>query len=375
MKIAYISNTRFPSERAHAVQIVQMCNAFVQQGHEVSLLVTNRATHIAQTPEDFYGTPLLFSLERIPVPDIAGNILKLSKFLWPYVYTVQKIIFALHVWRYVTKNKFECIYGRDEWILMLLSYVTKIPVVWESHEAKYLFAARRLLHYSKNVVVISEGIRDFYIQKGIPTSKMLVAHDAIDGSFFEPTISKKDAREQLGIVSDVPVVMYIGGLDEWKGVHTLFEAVEGHTQEFGVYLIGGREEELKVYREKYPHVHFLGPRPYKQLRDFQQAADILVIPNTAKNKLSAEYTSPLKLFAYMTSKIPIVASNIASITNVLSNEHAFFFEADNPSSLSAVIEEVIQNPETASEKALQAYELSKEYTWNTRAEHIIQFIS
>jgi glycosyltransferase involved in cell wall biosynthesis len=375
MKMAYVSNSRFPSERAHAVQIVQMCNAFAEQGHEVSLLVTNRPTHITQSPEEFYGTQLAFSVVRIAVPDIAGNVLNFSKLFWPLAYTFQRVIFAVLVLRYIKNRNFNVIYGRDEWVLALLSYRTRIAICWESHEAKYSFFVRRLLHHCKNFVVISEGIRDFYVQKGVHIQKILVAHDAVDTSFFEETLSKKDAREVLGIVCEKPIVMYIGGLDRWKGVDTLFEASESSYEEVSTYIIGGKEHQIERYRLKYPHVHFLGHRPYKELRDNQQAADMLVIPNTAKNKLSAEYTSPLKLFAHMTSKIPIVASDITSITNVLSKDQAFFFEADNATSLSEVVLEIIQNPKIASAKAFRAYELSKEYTWNKRATSIIAFCS
>jgi glycosyltransferase involved in cell wall biosynthesis len=352
-----------------------MCNALAQEGNEVTLLVTNRPTHILETPEDFYGTSLLFSVVRVAVPDIAGNIDKVPNFLRPFSYTLQRIVLVIRAWRFIKKESFEYIYGRDQWLLALLSYGVDTPIVWESHEAKYSFVAKRLLYCCKKIVVISEGIQAFYLNKGVPTLKIFVAHDAVDDSFFEPPLSKQEARRVLGIVTDKPVAMYIGGLDHWKGVDTLFEASENNFEKFSTYVIGGGQSDLKSYKVRYPHVHFLGARPYKELKDHQQAADILVIPNTAKNKLSAEYTSPLKLFAHMTSKIPIVVSDIPSIKNVVPEECAYFFEADNPESLTQAIVKVVDNPTLARERSERLYKVSRKYTWRERARGIVKFIN
>ncbi|MFM2381919.1 MAG: hypothetical protein RLZZ76_686 [Candidatus Parcubacteria bacterium] len=375
MKIAYISNSRFPSERAHAVQMVHMCTAFVQNGHEVTFVVTDRKTHISASPEAFYGTKLLFRVEYLPIADITGTMLKIPLVFRPILYTVQRFMYIAKLLKYLRTDNFECIYGRDEWLLAVLSVVSKIPVIWESHEAKFSFIAKFVLRRAKKCIVISEGILHFYLQKGVPTEKMLVAHDGIDDSFFLPTLSKSEAREKLGIASVTkPVVMYIGGLDVWKGVDTLFEAGTEGLDRFATYAIGGGATELADYTARFPKVHFLGQRPYKDLKDFQQAADVLVIPNTAKNKLSAEYTSPLKLFAHMTSKVPIVASDIPSIKNVLSDEEAYFFEADNAASLLEVLATVTKNTRESEVKAEKAYALSKHFTWVARAKSIVNFI-
>lgn len=169
--------------------------------------------------------------------------------------------------------------------------------------------------------------------------------------------------------------MYIGGFDKWKGVDTLFELAKSTINEFSVYVIGGTEEVIEKYKEKFPNVHFLGAMPYRDLHNNQQSADILVIPNTAKNKLSAEYTSPLKLFAYMTSKLPIVASDIKSLRNVLGNNTCVYFEPDNSESLKIAINKVISDIDLRHKITDSAFELSKKYTWRSRAKDILDFIN
>jgi len=373
MHIAYIANSRFPSERAHMIQMVHMCNAFASAGADVTLYVTDRPTHIVETPEAYYGTPIRFSVRRVPVPDLAGRAAQYPHFLGPFLYTIQRVVFARRVAHMLETRSCDLVYGRDEWILWLLTLFSRSSVVWESHEAKYSFIARRTIAAAKKLIVISEGIRDFYRARGVPQEKISVAHDAIDVSFLQERITKDEARAALGINEEKPVVMYIGGLDRWKGVDTLFRAAEGR-EDFAVYVIGGKEEDLGEYRSTYPHVTFLGPRPYKDLPRHQQAADVLVIPNTAKNTLSSTYTSPLKLFAHMAARRPLAVSRILSMTNVLTEQDAFFFTADDPSSLCATIQDVLKDATEAGRRADHAYKKSKCYTWQKRASHILDFL-
>lgn len=369
MRIAYIANIRFPSERAHATQIVHMANAFSSCGHEVTLFVSNRKTHITESPEDYYGVRFSFALKRIHILDIVGAIHSFPKFLHAYLYMLERLLFAIRFVFSARHESYDIFYCRDEWVLWCVSLLYRNQkVVWESHEGKYNFPARRLIARGQ-VVVISEGIRDYYARLGHDAKQFLVAHDAVDDTFFELQASREEARERLGLVSKKPVVMYIGGFDRWKGVETLFQ-VSKVLDEARVVVIGGTEKEIETAKGKYPQVLFLGFRPYKELFINQRAADILVIPNTATNALSASFTSPLKLFAHMTSHVPIVLSDIPSLRSVLDNDSAFFFAPDDVHALAEAIHEVLSHPESAHEKAQQAFETSRRYTWKNRAEHI-----
>jgi len=356
------------------LQIVLMCNAFVARGHSVELSVTNRPTSIDEDPQSYYGIPLLFTISRISVPDIAGNDAHIPAILRSLAYTLQRFIFAVHAGRHIRKGSYDMVYGRDEWVLWFISFLVSTKLIWESHEARFTFATRRIIQHSQKFVVISEGIREFYEEQGVERSKMVVAHDAVDERFFAPHSTMVKARERLGMSGEKPVVMYIGGLEDWKGPQVLFEASRNQSV-YDVYVIGGNEDELSRYRKEYPHVHFLGLRPYKELPDNQQAADILVVTNTRANKNSSHYTSPLKLFAYMSSKKPIVVPNVPSVTNIIKDDEAYFYEPDMPASLHEQIIAILKNPVSALKTAEKLYSKSGTFTWQERAKRIIAFIS
>lgn len=369
MRIAYIANIRFPSERAHAIQIVHMCNALRNAGNTVDLFVTTRKTDITLDAEEYYGTRFQFRVKPLKVPDIIGALRYIPSFLHPYAYMLQRFFFTREAARAV--KGYDLIYGRDEWLVFGVSlFLPHQRIAWESHEAKHNLPARELLHRKLLTIVISEGIKDAYVKLGYPSWQFLVAHDGIDQSFFEPTETKREARERLGLPLDRKIALYIGGLDEWKGMTFLEASVYDSDILFAV--IGGDAATIKRLKARYSNVLFLGSRPYRELKDNQQAADVLVIPNTAENLLSFSYTSPLKLFAHMTSGVPIVASDIPSIRAILGDQEATFFQPDRPIACASAIRNVLRDVPT--EKAVRAREKSKQYTWDRRADAITRFL-
>ena len=122
------------------------------------------------------------------------------------------------------------------------------------------------------------------------------------------------------------------------------------------------------------HVHVIGFQPRERIPHLLMMADVLVLPNSARPKLSSHYTSPLKLFQYMASGIPIVASYLPSIREILTNETCFWFTPDDEEALARQVEYVLTHPDEARTKAAQAQEVVKRYTWDARAKAILASI-
>lgn len=357
---------RFPSERAYSRQIVEMCQAFAQLGQAVTLAVNTRKTHISQVPEAYYGYTFDFLLRRFWTPDLArfGKI----------GFAVSTTIFLVECIRHVMSHTYDLTYCRSEWILAGLEIILpQTKKVYESHEAKFSAPVRFLFRRGVKCVAISEGIANYYTKKGIPKEQIIVAHDAISDDFFVTPEDKTTARTRLGLPLDQIIAMYIGGFDEWKGVETFAEAGE-LSSTITFVAIGGKPDTIQSFQATYPHVLFLGERPYTELKDNQQAADVLVIPNTAKNKLSAEYTSPLKLFAHLTSKVPLVVSDIPSMRHVVSKNEVIFVPSDDARALSEGVVMALDQ-DVVLDRPDKAYELAKEYTWQKRAEKILNFVT
>ena len=64
-KIIYVANIRLPTEKAHGVQIMKMCEALARAGAIVELVVPNRHTHIGGDPFTYYEVEENFIITKL----------------------------------------------------------------------------------------------------------------------------------------------------------------------------------------------------------------------------------------------------------------------------------------------------------------------
>lgn len=362
MKLCYLANIRFPSERAHASQIAFMCQAFSMLIEEVDLIVDDRVVGGKKELDEYYHINSAFSVYRVP-----GVFSVRNKFL----YLVGTLRFTFNFILKIGVGKYDVIFSRNELILFILIFFKKPEeIIWESHNKNVNVFSRYLMKKGIRVIVTSTGLQKLYSGYLKYKDQIILAPNGIDESFFKLVDNKQDVRKKLDLDIDAKIAMYIGGLDTWKGVDSFLEA-SNILNDVIFVVIGGSVNEVEVLKKKYPRVVFLGVRPYYDLKHNQCAADVLVVPNTAKNELSAEYTSPLKLFAHMASSIPIVASKIPSIVSIKGSEHLTLFEPDNPRDLAQAISTVIKNYDVKLTSAEELVKIARGFTWKERARKIL----
>jgi glycosyltransferase involved in cell wall biosynthesis len=163
-------------------------------------------------------------------------------------------------------------------------------------------------------------------------------------------------------------------LKKWKGVDILINAAEYLTAEYRVLLVGGREEQHKSLHDRIDNipdnVTLVGHVSTEVVPNYLVASDILVLPNTAEDTISSQYTSPLKMFEYMAVGQPIVSSDVVSVREVLTDRMAEFVAPDDPQALADGIVFIRNNPEYAERLAEQAATAAKQYSWEKRAKEI-----
>ncbi len=369
----YIANIRMPTEKAHGLQIVKMCSAFARLGMEVELVAPFRFNHIAVDPFSYYGVPRTFTIRRLFSIDLVR---------WGFLgFLIQSLSFYIcalgyTLWRRMRRPGSACvIYSREELFLGIASFFIR-GFFWEAHEAKNSFLARRAARNAAGIVAISRGLKEYYVGQNVAAEKIFVAPDGVDLKEFSLDISKEEARKKLDIPVETPTVVYTGHLYGWKGVDTLIGAAK-KLPGVNVYLVGGIERDISAYRRKGlpPHIHIVGQRPHSEIPLWLCAADVLVLPNSAKEAISRLYTSPIKLFEYMASGRPIVASDLPSIREILSDETAVFVASDNADALRDGIQKLLREKEFAATIAMNACREAGQYTWHKRAERIIAFLS
>lgn len=367
-KLLYVANIRLPSEKAHGIQIMEMCSAFVEQGLKVELVVPKRKNIITDDPFEYHDIKKLFPIRKLWCLDLVqfgriGFLIELFSFTASVIWHTASIEDAVF-------------YTRDELIALVLYLIGK-EVVWEGHTGQKNLVVRTLIHFRVPIVVITEALRDLYLSIGATSSEIIVAPDGADIGRFDIPITQPEARRELGLPLDKKIVLYKGHLYERKGAHTLARAALILPESIICVFIGGTEEDVDVFRKEFggnENILILGNRPRRETPIYQKAADILVIPNSAKDDVSKLYTSPMKLFGYMASGVPIIASDLPSLREIVDPSLVFFFAPDDPKSLGRTVLQVIGEYPLALEKATRTFVLAKGYSWDARAEKIVTFI-
>ena len=290
MKISYTANIRLPTEKAHGIQIMKMCEAFSELGNEVTLIVPWRFNSIKTDSFDYYLVKRNFKITRVPSFDliILGRI----------GFWIQTITFLFFARIYLIFKKYDVLYTREQFTgLLFKNFILEILSLPEQISSVHTKNWNR----ADKLVVITSFIKNELIEKGIKPEKIFIAPDGVDFKKFDIDISRIAARKKLDLPLDKKIVVYTGHLFKWKGVDVLAEAT-GMLEDTLVLFVGGMERDVLKFSKRFVekvNMKVLGHRPYSEIPYYLKAADVLVLPNTAKDNVSKFYTSPLKLFEYI----------------------------------------------------------------------------
>jgi glycosyltransferase involved in cell wall biosynthesis len=385
VRIRYFADIRFPLERANGVQTMETCHALARRGHEVRLVVRPDTATPPRDPWAYYGLPSLPSLRidrvRVPASPRARRV----------VYMAQTGA------RAIGRSRADVMLTRDLTIaayLLRLPAAWRAPVVYESHgfapavsedlpamlsNAARMSPAKRRRLESRERLVWARA--DGYI-----TLTAALARE-LEGRFGpRPRLAvvpdgarirdEGQAGLRQGPGAGAPVVGYAGHLYPWKGPDVLLEAIE-RLPGVRALVVGGLPGEPDLDRVRAladrvapGRVTFAGQVAPPRVAELLRQADVLVIPNTP-GRASSAYTSPLKLFEYMASGRPIVASDLPALREILRpDENAVLVEAGHAAALAAGVSRVLADPALASRLAGQAREDVRQWTWDARAGRI-----
>ncbi len=373
MKLIYIANARIPTEKAHGFQIMKMCEVFSRQGIEVELVIPWRFNPLKENPFDYYGIEKIFKITKVP----SFDLVKFGKL----GFIIQSFSFAKFAFYYLIFKKADIIYARDALPLFWLSFFKK-NIFWEVHAGVFNFATKRILRKCKGIISISWGLKDFYRVKGADADKILVAPDGMDLKMFDIKISKKESREKLNLPGNKILVGYVGMLRTMgmeKGIDAAIKSLKFLDKNVLLALVGGRDKDIEFYKKLSRdfnlegRVVFVGRVKHQLVPFYLKAFDVLIapFPETEHYKF---YMSPLKIFEYMASKRPIVASDLPSLREVLNGKNSILVALEGPEILAEGIKKALDK-DLAKIISEQAYRDAQKYTWKKRAQKILDFVN
>jgi len=371
-KLIYLANIGLPGDWAHSLQIMKMCEAFASLGVEVELVVPRRSAKalVDEDPFVFYNVARTFKITRLFCIDLVPGGTSLLNFL------LRTFSFLCSARIHLFFKRFDVLYTREQFAGLFFS-----KVVYELHYLPKKISWFHKLNWckAKSLIVLTRFIKEQLVQWKIKADKILVAPDAVDLAEFSLLISKEEARKFLALPTNKKIILYTGSFftHSWKGVDILLESALSLSDEYSFVFVGGNEKEIEQVKKEFggSNLIFVGQKLHKQIPCYLKAADVLILPNKKGSDHSEKFTSPLKLFEYMASQRPIIASDLPSIREVLNEKNCLFFKPDDAKDLAEKIRWLLGRQELADQIAGQAYLDVQNFTWQKRAETINKFMA
>ena len=317
---------------------------------------------------------------------------RLLQKLWFYLWSV------LYVPYLIRKLNIDIVYTRIHmrfFAPVLSAWLTGIPLITEvngyipeeldafgsSRVTKMFSRCIETLSYRRasRIVAVTEGIKRLLIRDyNLDPGKIVVIPNGVNDALFFP-MNQDERRSVLGISNEHIMVLFLGYLARWQGVETLIRSqaeISRFHPHAHTYIVGSGPEENNLHElaaelGMNTWVHFIGPVPQASAVDYINASDICVAPFT-KDRNSLIGLSPLKLYAYLACKRPVIASDIPGVGDFLRDSNGGIVIApDDVGELSQAIRTLIEDQRIGERLAESGYKAVKEkHTWKKVAAHI-----
>jgi glycosyltransferase involved in cell wall biosynthesis len=289
------------------------------------------------------------------------------------------LLLTLTAVRRALSERYDAVHSHEEgsFIGVLLAAALRVPHLYDMHSSlpqqltNFAFSRSRglsrlfgwmerfVIRKSRVVIVIcphlEQTVRE--IDGTVPT----VLIENSPGSGDAPVAgSGTRIRQELGLEPTAPVVLYTGTFEAYQGLDLLFAAAAHVTRErpdVRFVLAGGRPEQVAAARNQAAaagaarSVVFAGQRPAAEIPAYLDAADVLVSPR------SNGTNTPLKIYQYLRSGRPIVATRLLTHTQVLDDQVAFLADA-NPEAFGRAILDALADATRAHDVGQRARELA-----------------
>jgi glycosyltransferase involved in cell wall biosynthesis len=229
------------------------------------------------------------------------------------------------------------------------------------------------------IFCISRSLIEDYAAAGARRELLHWTPDGVDLQRFEPPVAQAEARSRLNLPATARIVCHSGHMYPGRGIEETVEALRSLPEAL-LLLVGGSPQDVERIRARAAacgvgdRVRLAGSVPNGEVPLYLWAADARIMPYTSRTP-TIRAMSPLKMFEYMAAGRPIVAADFPVVREVLRDgENALLVAPDSPESLAAGIRRSLEEPELAGRISRRAARDVREFTWERRAERILEVL-
>jgi glycosyltransferase involved in cell wall biosynthesis len=370
MKILMIAPEPFFEPRGTPFSEYFRIKALTELGHEIDL-ATYPIGKDVEIPGLRIHRSMRIGLKKVAVGPSFGKIL-LDFFLF---FTVVKLLL---------RNRYDCIHTHEEACFLgaVFSRLWRIPHVYDMHSslaqqfinfnvtrARWIhrilqFFEKRALNASDAIIAICPYLGDHVKSSGVD-KKVFVIENTPEADMFAAPAGRGAGLREDPRFRGRRVILYAGTFEHYQGLDLLMEcipAVVREAPEALFLLIGGDRATMEHYRKWAgelgvpDHVMLMEKIPVQEVGPFTDLADVLVSPRKSGTN------TPLKIYSYLRSGKPIVATNLVTHTQVLSPDIAILTDPD-PGAFARGILQALQSPEAGSMAARARQVAEEKYSY------------
>lgn len=396
MKALIIAPQPFYSPRGTPLSVYYRTLVVAELGVKVDFLTYGEGQDV-----DIPGVRIM----RIPRLKMLGN----AKVGPSYLKLFLDIFVVTRMIRLLLKNHYDFVHAHEEAIFYatFLRPIFKYKLIYDMHSSlpqqltNFKFTNSKLIiklfkKLEDNCLTKSDAIITIcpdlynYVNTIIDNKKK---HFLIENSIFEKVkilnnqngrsvkvSAPSHAEKLMSLKNGKHLLVYAGTLEEYQGIDILIKAMDHVLKKVDnvvLLVAGGRPDQVERYSKLAAecglkeNVIFTGNVPQEEAKYFNSQANVLLSPR------SEGTNTPLKVYEQLASGIPIVATNIYSHTQVLSEDVAFLVKPD-PEDMAAGILAALNSKGESDKKVKNAQQLYQDKysrpVYTNKMEQLLEYL-
>ena len=400
MRIAYVSaDFGIPVLGNHgsSVHVREMVSAFAREGHEVQVFTPNPGTgNTLQMPLYLVAPGGLPDSSALPsLWSTSGNYYRLRKEIREIRYNgalYRSLYPQLAAWRPHFIYERYSLFGLAGLALahrLGVPHLLEVNAPLREERTRTIglllrrtseISDRLVFRGTSHVLVVSDALHRYVRAHGATAQRITVLPNGVDIKRFVPDHGSRGLRRSLGIRPDDFLIGFAGSLKPWHGVELLLEAFARlRQQNLKLHLLivgnGPQRDAVKAcvsWLGIVESVTFTGSLPHEQMAPVLASMDVAVAPYV---DIPDFYFSPLKIFEYMATGLPIVASNAGDIGAIVRHgETGLLFSPGNVDDLTDCLRRVVTDRALAGRLGTQARRWVEEHSWDRNVQAVIGLV-
>ena len=300
---------------------------------------------------------------------------------YPYRYISFSLLRALRLEARKGPVLFFLIGVKGKWTVLIPLFIRNVPIVMQQLTEGTRYSKARLkkrpwlVPLSILETMAYRNVDHFFLmfnrakeemKKYVDPGKLSIVSWGKDFELFKP-MDRTEARKTLGLDLNKHYILFVGRINERKGVHYLIEALPAVLDEYPsteLLLVGPalREQtladlkKLTEVRGLAGRVRFLGSIPNERLPLFYSAADVFVLPSTTEG-------FPFVLLEAAGCNCPIIATDVGGIPDFMQTvKKGIMTPPRSPADITQAIKSVFKQPDLYNNGLREAV---TQYSWDS----------